>query len=380
MSNPLSGVDAPCNTPIEPVLNANSNEGIQLLPNPTTTVAQKARRHSFSMNHSVQFPKPHLVKNLGIPITSAGVVDRPAGQSVNSEYVKSLKKRKENLEQNTPAQQTLTRIINLLNSISTTGDFSSDCIHSKITEVSQNGSEPQIQPHQDNKFGASYPKSKSIYNTYGNEPWPQGTIPIDCNKVEPTNPLTNPPHTKPTQKEELLQDATIHWPVDMNDETKKKYLSQLHREIDTFSGNVTIRKLLPGEVLMRDIGTKQTVKASCWTKGNGKDFVHNGQSLHQNLAVKPEWNGGGTLAIFIVPNEVKFYVAEGKIASQKIETFDGTYEFKGGRTQLNILTPADKDFAGNEEIFNKCVAVIPNTGINLENDIPDEVKLTSLFD
>ena len=198
-------------------------------------------------------------------------------------------------------------------SISTTGNWSSNCIYNKITEASQNGGEPPIYHHQDDKFGASYPKSGQIKNVHGDGSWPEGTIPINCKKLKRGEPLTNPPHIS----ENILLDSQIHWPPDMNDDAKEKYLSQLSREINTFSGPITIRKLLPGEVLMRDIGTGQTIKASCWTKGNGKDFVHDGKSLHQNLAVKPEWNGGGTLAIFIVPNEGEFYVAEEKLLHKR---------------------------------------------------------------
>ena len=355
-------VSAPCNTPLEPSLGTNQNKGVQFHSNPTTTVAEKTKRHSFSMNNSVQSPRPHLVKNLEMPTTNVGIVDQI--------FRERISKKLEELTQNITAQQTLIRTINLTNSILKTSDLSPNCIYDKITEASQNGDTPHIQHHKDNEFGASYPKSDQIKNVHGNRSWPKETVPIDCKKLEGGEPLTNPPHIS----ENILLDSQIHWPPDMNDDAKKKYLPQLSRDIGNFSGPITIRRLLSGEILTRDIGKGQSVKGSYWTKGNGKDFVHNGQCLHQNLAVKPEWNGGNTLAIFFVPNKGKFYVAEGKIASQKIETADGNYELKGGGTQLSILTPEGESFSGNEEIFNKCVAVITNTGIDLTEDIPDEAK------
>lgn len=377
MSNPLSGVNTPLNQSIVLDSNANQNQGMNHLQNSTTTAGEKARKHSFSMNQSIQSPREHSVKKLETSTINVENVDKTTVQSVTSEYVKGLEEKKKNLTQNKPAEQTLTRIITLLNSILKTGDFSPDCIYNKITEASQNGSEPPIQHHEDNKFGAKWALGGYARNQHGNESWPEGTVPI---LSEQEKSIPNPPHTQPTKQDDILTDTSIHWPEDMNDKTKEKHLPQLSREINTFSGSITIRRLLPGEVLMRDIGKEQSVKASCWTKGNGKDFVHNGQCLHQNLAVKPEWNGGGTLAIFIVPNEGEFYVAEGKIASQEIKGADGSCVLKGGGTQLNILTPNSKNFSDNEEIFNKCVAVIPNTRIDLTDDIPEKTKFKNLFD
>lgn len=377
MLNPLPGVNTPLNQSIKLDSNSNQNQCINHLQNQITTAGEKARKHSLSMSNSMQSPREHAVKKLETPIINVENVDKTTVQSITSKYVKGLEEKKENLIQNKPAEQTLTRIITLLNSILKTGDLSSGHIYDEITTASQNDGEPPIYHHQDNKFGASYPKSCQIKNVHGDGSWPEGTVPVDCKKLESGETLTNPSNPK----EVILHDSTIHWPLDMNDaKFEEKYLPQLSREIGNFSGPITIRRLLPGEVLMRDIGTGQSVKGSYWTKGDGKDFVHDGKSLHQNLAVKPEWNGGSTLAIFIVPNEGEFYVAEGKIASQEIKTADGNYELKGGGTQLSILTPKDEKFSGNEEIFNKCVAVIPNTRIDLTDDIPEKTKFKNLFD
>lgn len=107
--------------------------------------------------------------------------------------------------------------------------------------------------------------------------------------------------------------------------------------------------------------------------------------LYKKLAVKPEWNGDGNLGVFIVPKNADIWVAEGKIASQKEEYYefregsDGKMEqtkgrhclYKGGGTQLNILTPNESqhgnpyvEFAGvDSKILNDCIFCFRNDGI-----------------
>lgn len=160
----------------------------------------------------------------------------------------------------------------------------------------------------------------------------------------------------------------------------KKYKSQLGRESSSYSDNVTIHQLKPGTVLVRVLGNGQSTKASCWSKLSDENSSFTcAKDLYTNLAVKPEWNGDGNLAIFVVPDDADIWVAEGKIASQvgsyttvtKGETEkDGknsqTFVFEGGGTQLNILTPdsGKPGFAGIEsEIFANCTFCFRNDGI-----------------
>lgn len=181
-------------------------------------------------------------------------------------------------------------------------------------------------------------------------------------------------------EEKTVQDLTITCPEDFKIEN---YNKQLEREINTYSKNVSIHQLEPGTVLVRVFGKEQSIMSSCWCNANDNtSAVTEAKDLYNTLAVKPEWNGDGNLGIFVVPEGVNIYVAEGKIASQigtyaeyQTETTDKSingekqtkiseksyyYVFEGGGTQLNILTPNDNDnFAGvtNQKIFKQTMFV-----------------------
>ncbi len=158
----------------------------------------------------------------------------------------------------------------------------------------------------------------------------------------------------------------------------KKYNRQLSRESSTFSGDVHIRKLEPGTVLVRVFGAGQSVKTACWARlDEVLSSVTCAQDLYKNLAVKAEWNGDGNLGVFIVPEGVDIWVAEGTIASQaekytakvgegeKGKQQESTFLYEGGGTQVNILTPdAAGTFAGvAPEIFDQCMFCFRDDGI-----------------
>ena len=141
----------------------------------------------------------------------------------------------------------------------------------------------------------------------------------------------------------------ISWPKDFD---VSAYSGQIAYESNTFSGDVKIHKLEPGTVLVRVFGQGQSVKTACWCRADdATSSVTCAQDLYKKLAVKAEWNGDGNLGVFIVPEGVDIWVAEGTIASQ-IETYTGNVQvngrdrkqkhsflYEGGGTQVNILTP-----------------------------------------
>ena len=148
------------------------------------------------------------------------------------------------------------------------------------------------------------------------------------------------------------------------------------REYDTFSGNITIKKLEPGTVLVREFGQGQSVKGSCWCLATDLNSAVNcDKDLQTQLGVLPSWNGGGNRAVFVVPQEPPpIFVAVGTIAQQRNDNdYEGTVYHPGGGTQYNILTPNDCNannvsdtsggFANAGKAFDKCCFVITNTGI-----------------
>lgn len=154
------------------------------------------------------------------------------------------------------------------------------------------------------------------------------------------------------------------------------YSSQLEYEYNQFSGDIEIKKLEPGMVLVRDFGQGQSVKGSCWClAADLNSAVNCDKDLQTRLAVKPSWNGGGNRAVFVVPQEPPpIYVAVGTIAQQENDSdYKNIVYHPGGGTQYNILTPNDCDvnsiknasggFANAGEAFDKCCFVIANTGI-----------------
>lgn len=183
-----------------------------------------------------------------------------------------------------------------------------------------------------------------------------------------------------------LGDGKLTWPSEF---PLSEYSSQLEREFNTFSGEVKIHKLEPGTVLVRVFGKGQTVKGACWCRADdATSSVTCAGDLYKKLAVMAEWNGDGNLGVFVVPEGVDIYVAEGKIASQ-METYKGEQEdangnvskrefsfvYPGGGTQVNILTPNPIDehlfphFAGvSPDIFEKCMFCFRNDGIMKPED------------
>ena len=171
----------------------------------------------------------------------------------------------------------------------------------------------------------------------------------------------------------------------------KKYSGQLDYESNTFSGKVTIHKLETGTVLVRVFGAGQSVKTACWARlDDDKSSVTCAQDLYKKLAVKAEWNGDGNLGVFIVPEGVDIWVAEGKIASQAekytVEVGEGeikdkqesTFLYEGGGTQVNILTPdAAGTFAGvAPEIFDQCMFCFRDDGIVKEEQFTKRQTIT----
>lgn len=174
---------------------------------------------------------------------------------------------------------------------------------------------------------------------------------------------------------ELGQEMVVLGPAK---EKMQSYIRQVQDEFDQFSGNVHIHKLAPGTVLVRVFGQGQKAVGSCWCNvTDSKSSVTCAEDLYTKLAVKAEWNGDGNLAVFIVPDDIEVYVAEGKIASQigkyttrskeetKYETStDHVFIYEGGGTQLNILTPTgDAHFGGSEKITECCMFCLRDDGI-----------------
>ena len=113
------------------------------------------------------------------------------------------------------------------------------------------------------------------------------------------------------------------------------------------------------------------------------------------MAVRPDWNGDGNLGIWVIPEGVDIYVAEGKIASQvgpysefemqptdivindvkqnEKHQNDFFYIFEGGGTQLNILTSNSGSFADmDSSIFDKTMFVFR------DDEMIDPNKLANL--
>lgn len=130
----------------------------------------------------------------------------------------------------------------------------------------------------------------------------------------------------------------------------KNYIKQFNRDIESFSGDVHVHKLEPGTVLVRVYGQGQSPLRACWCRlDDSTSSVTKPEDLLTKLAVLPNWNGDGNLAIMVVPESPEVVVAEGVIAKQKgqysapsevnhefIET--GEFVFQGGGTQCNVMT------------------------------------------
>ena len=207
-------------------------------------------------------------------------------------------------------------------------------------------------------------KAPKVEDVLKNPPYPQNLTGCDFSKLSDDDvrkgsyTFVDPQTSKTT--------TTYTWEPGAD---PRKFRSQIGRESNTFSGNVHIRKLEPGTVLVRVFGQGQSAKASCWCLLTDKNSsVICAQDLYKKLGVKVEWNGDGNLAILVIPEGVDIYVAEGKIASQaekytaevkkngKNAEQRSTFLYEGGGTQLNILTPDGGTFAGiDPKILDMCI-------------------------
>lgn len=224
-----------------------------------------------------------------------------------------------------------------------------------------------------------------------NAPYPQNVAWCDFSKI-PDSELSG--HRYEFEDKNSGKKTTYTWEDGID---PKKFSAQIARESNTFCGDVRIRKLEPGTVLVRVFGQGQSVKASCWAKlDDDSSSVTCTQDLYKKLAVKAEWNGDGNLGILVVPEGTDIYVAEGKIASQaekyaaevkrngKNTQQQFTFLYEGGGTQVNILTPnlprqeqvegpvtekgnkplAYETFAGiYPDVFEKCMFCFRNDNI-----------------
>jgi hypothetical protein len=166
---------------------------------------------------------------------------------------------------------------------------------------------------------------------------------------------------------------------------------QLNSDADTFSGDIHVHKLEPGTVLVRVFGQGQSPLRPCWCRADDStSSVTCAKDLLEKLAVRPDWNGDGNMAVMIVPNDVDVVVAEGKIGAQictyKIEVGVGEkvvqekdFIFSGGGTQLNILAKDQSNgyppFAGDSAgvLKNNCMFCFRDTDMAcVRNYLPQE--------
>lgn len=161
--------------------------------------------------------------------------------------------------------------------------------------------------------------------------------------------------------------------------TPEQIYKQLNSDADTFSGDIHVHKLEPGTVLVRVFGQRQSPLRPCWCRADDStSSVTCAKDLLEKLAVRPDWNGDGNMAVMIVPNDVDVMVAEGKIGTQictyrtgvggQEEVVQGeTFTFSGGGTQLNILAKDQPDgkppFAGDSDgvLKNNCMFCFRDT-------------------
>jgi hypothetical protein len=196
------------------------------------------------------------------------------------------------------------------------------------------------------------------------------------------------------KENKTIEKPKISCPKDFNIE---KYLNQINREISQFSGNVTIHRLEPGTVLVRVFGKGQSILSSCWCDAaDSASTVKEAKDLYNKLAVRPDWNGDGNLGIWIIPEGIDVYVAEGKIASQvgpysefemrpTTKIIDGVaqtekhqtdffYIFEGGCTQLNVFSSNLFADVKDQKIFNQTMFVFRDSNMINPNPSPSLKK------
>ena len=245
-------------------------------------------------------------------------------------------------------------------------------------------------------------ESMSVDDVLKNAPHPQNLGGCDFSKI-PEDELSAHRYTF---QEKIATDKTDKTPPKTTTYTweagfdPKKYSGQLAYESNQFSSDVRIHKLEPGTVLVRVFGKGQSVKAACWARLEDVESSFTcAQDLYKKLAVKAEWNGDGNLGVFIVPEGVDIWVAEGTIASQaekytakvgegeKGKEQKSTFLYEGGGTQVNILTPnstpemEEKEepvfFAGvAPEIFAQCMFCFRDDGIVKEEQFTERQTIT----
>ncbi|MDR0445322.1 MAG: hypothetical protein LBG98_03520, partial [Puniceicoccales bacterium] len=154
-----------------------------------------------------------------------------------------------------------------------------------------------------------------------------------------------------------------------------------------FSQRITIRKLLPGEVLTRCAQRHTIEPGAWWTKI--QDMSTSVKEVREGTAVLPDWNQTGKLEFFVVPEGCNLVVLEGLAAAQcltaytvrdsrtsqektchffrnKTDDVTGQY-LKGGTNQI-FITGNINGAAFNQELL-KCVTIL-NTGFNVEMSTP----------
>ena len=130
-----------------------------------------------------------------------------------------------------------------------------------------------------------------------------------------------------------------------------KYLKQFQSDAKTFSGDIHVHRLDPGTVLVRVFGQGQSPLRPCWAKlSDDSSSVTCPKDLLTKLAVLPDWNGDGNIAVMIVPKDPAVVVAEGKVATQTADYRETnntapelpisvkSFAFLGGGNQCNVLT------------------------------------------
>lgn len=196
------------------------------------------------------------------------------------------------------------------------------------------------------------------------------------NLSDTSKPLDKPVEISVDKKFKITCDAGT---------TPSKCLKQFEEQANTFSGNIHVHKLEPGTVLVRVFGKGQSPLRACWSRldDHPNSSVTCAKDLLNKLAVRPDWNGDGNMAIMIVPNDFDVFVAEGDIGHQiasyptpqkqtssSSEVDTKTFVFSGGGKQLNILTEDSDEtkyppFANDktDKLKNNCMVCFRDTNM-----------------
>jgi hypothetical protein len=182
----------------------------------------------------------------------------------------------------------------------------------------------------------------------------------------------------------------------LTDTEKESIIRELCRSQQSFSKNITINRLNPGEILVRCCEKGSNEPGSWWVKIG--DMPLSIVDVRDGIAVKSEWNQDGNLEFFIVPEGCNTIILEGPASSQKLtatntnkrlplgkharlqligsllhvhlpqrcDDVDGHYHLRGGTNQIDIIGNYNIGRAGFAFLqYMQCVAII-QTGFDVE--------------